>query len=429
MKNTLSYTHFILFFMSIGYSITWCEENNEISLNSNDNFCNRSGWTVTYNYDDYYFTFKHYCCSFQTMIFRENETDKYTIRNFTFQNPFNLKALYIQEKNENVRIYFVDSGRPENFFISFGCFNNENSCRTTIGEKWRPTIQLKSQSIVLFSDIDQRFWIKIYRTITQIAYLFIDGYVMQSVNLEFETAQYVGDPYTNGRYLFTGKSKEESVTFKNSEFTPYVKSVCERNGYNRILYFGKTEINVYANLINTTCYCNAENENITLDNVNTFPDCRYNSSLFDLNLTTIGENKSESENINIYVNVTQWFSIIFKPNRKYILNGLENNENTINFDTLEILENENIIFNLNCNISTLKITSIGKFYFKKNLIINTQILISETNLTNKILFALDGDFSEVKTSLLSKCGKRVYLTKSEYNMCLCNYTEMVYGNP
>ncbi|ELP87181.1 hypothetical protein EIN_093280, partial [Entamoeba invadens IP1] len=357
---------FLLLFLSRSTNY-WCEHSNTLTLQTNSSECYQTNWSYSYNKNDVTFIFKNGCCSSQKISIEHKVGDNMNVH-FRFEKDNYLKALFIREQSTLVRIFIWDNDRPDMLFVSYGCFNGEGYCRTNINDKFRPCAEIFSKGISIYSDVDQKHWIYYHRSKTNIAYLFIDGKVTQSVMFQDRGGGVVGNIYEKTRFLFLGKSHDTTVKvtyFVNAT----ARSVCARKGYERFLLFKNDEIESL-DVFNTKCNCDATNTNITKESVNTYPDCQYNSSLFDLDLTKIQTDTPLTSSINIKFEISKWFSLLFKMNNVYILESIKNKTDILEIEILEMKEGEDITFRLNCVVNNLKISSLGKYYFQSDLQIN-----------------------------------------------------------
>ncbi|ELP86126.1 protein serine/threonine kinase, putative [Entamoeba invadens IP1] len=407
--------------LSIAISTTanfdWCEENGVIKYGYFNN-CTKDYWSVNnsvvyFSDEALNFNFKNGCCQSNTKTF-ENLNDSNTKEKglYFIEEGVQLKTLYIRVKDPNTRIRIGENHRPEGLFVYFGC---RNECRKNVDDGHRTAPVVQKKGLILFSEIDEKFYILITRIdTTNIPYLYISGNVKQTINILFERPINPGGKYSKMRYLFTGP-ETNTVTFYNSFTIGEAKSVCERNNIHRYLLFLPTETNS-GNFQNTNCTC-VPNSNELLNEYSwNYPDCRYNHSLFDLDIQKFKNYENE-----IIVELYEWYRLLQSESVKYTFKPKNEDQYFyMKFEILKIEEDYEVTFEMPVNITTLEIYSFGKYYFKNGLEVQ-QVTLNQ-DFKNTILFAVNGMFIEKKTSLLTQCGKRVFKKGSDDYMCYCNYT-------
>ncbi|ELP88684.1 protein serine/threonine kinase, putative [Entamoeba invadens IP1] len=405
----------ILYVMGIN---DWCEVNGVISWYNNVEKCFRDYWNC--NKDT--FIFGNGCCMGDIKTFEEITPggNEYRIFQFIDYHVINLKTLFIREKYSYHSFYIQERARPDGLFVSVGCFNNETFCRKSVDNGKILGIDLHFKAISIYSDIKENIRIDNYITrIDKPPQLFIDGKEKPNyVEFLFKYLDIYGQQYSQLRFLFTGNVDEENVKVKyeklinNKYFTG--RSVCERNGYKRFLAVLDEKI---TGNVTTTCGCKRENDMEIIEDYNwTFPDCRYNSSLFDLDLTT---DNLESQ-INVNVQISKWYSVIFSTFNNYFLNSISKTNSILTFEKFDMNQNTTVVFNINVLINNLQINSIGMYQFSYDL--NVMNVVYNEEFKNAILFVIKGKLTN-KNNVLSSCGFRAFYTNNDGYMCYCNYTQ------
>ncbi|ELP89717.1 protein serine/threonine kinase, putative [Entamoeba invadens IP1] len=94
------------------------------------------------------------------------------------------------------------------------------------------------------------------------------------------------------------------------------------------------------------------------------------------------------------------------------------------FTHFEMKENIKVEFLIEVFINNLTITSIGDYYFKEG--VNIQTVNHNKDFINKILFSVDKKLTG--DGILSSCGRRAFYVESLLNgyMCYCNYTNGIW---
>ncbi|ELP85473.1 protein serine/threonine kinase, putative [Entamoeba invadens IP1] len=393
----------------------WCEFDGVIQYADDVNCVESSEWNI----NDITFKFTASCCTTQTKTLNDDGEKSGDEKVFSFDNDkIVLKTLFLQLTNNYAKIKIWDGNRTEGLFVAFGCFDNQSFCRTTVRQDKLAYIDHHWHGISLFSDIDQYFYIWIYWEGNELpVQLFIDGYVSQHVTLDYmkSSTQNLSYLYSRNRYLFTGNSNEDLIVIKNKDGV--AKEVCERFKYKRFLFFEKSYKTTY--LSYTACTCKSTTHQLLETYDWNYPDCRYNHSLYDLDLTNDVDNE-----VTIEVQLSSYYSVLFDTNKKYILTPFNDKTTPMTFTHFEMKENVKVEFLIEVFINNLTITSIGDYYFKKG--VNIQTVNNNKDFTNKILFSVDKKLTGDGTLL--SCGRRVFYVESLLNgyMCYCNYTNGVW---
>ncbi|ELP90211.1 hypothetical protein EIN_257110, partial [Entamoeba invadens IP1] len=404
-----------LTFAVISSSYEWCENSNGAISYGVFETCTKKGWSYSTDTNDYdHFSFDDTCCINNTKTLANTGTyarnyQKY----FRFQgNMSNFKTFFIRDHYPNTLYDFYEDSRYQPFFISFGCFNKEQDCRTEVYDYTKTIIGLELRSVSLFSDIDQHFDIWLRRNLTSIPYVHVDGLVSQTVNFNFSDMSAWEGVYSGSRYLFSGSSQvdESRVTFtKRSSSDGWVaKVVCTRSNFKRIMLFKENEITGGVNT--NLCGCEPNNGNFTYSSNFTYPDCDYNSTYLDLDLSNY------SKYNNTYtLTLFEWNTIIISLQKSYTLTSNSTNS-VLKLNLLVLNKDTNIFFRLPVEITTLEVNSPSQTYFEYRLTVDN--IISSTN--DMVLFYLKG-LLELSTNKLSKCGMRIYLSTSLNTPCICEY--------
>ncbi|ELP88789.1 hypothetical protein EIN_437690 [Entamoeba invadens IP1] len=376
---------FIITLVVVSFSYEWCDNSNGIISYGVFETCTKKGRSYTTDTNDYdHFSFDDTCCIYNTKTLANTGTyarnyQKY----FRFQgNMSNFKTFFIKEHYPNTLYDFYEDTRYQSFFISFGCFGNEGYCRKEVSDSSKPIIGLELRSVSLFSDIDQRFDIWLKRNPTSIPYVHVDGLVSQTVNFNFSDMSAWEGVYSGSRYLFSGSSQvdESRVTFtKRSSSDGWVaKSVCTRSNFKRIMLFKENEITEGVNT--NLCGCVPNNGNFTYSSNFTYPDCDYNSTYLDLDLSKLSGNSK-----NYTLPVFEWNTIIISLQKSYTLTSISTNS-ILKLKLLVLDKDTNIFFRLPVEITTLEVNSPSQTCFEYGLTVNN--IISSTN--DVVLFYLEG---------------------------------------
>ncbi|ELP89515.1 hypothetical protein EIN_510820, partial [Entamoeba invadens IP1] len=307
---------FVVFVAHSQVIITYFEVNNVIYFDGFlTNECNQKDFTLTVsttteNGNTIYidsFIFLNSCCNSTLLTFTDlnNPTLEYKI--FNIFQEITLKYFFIQTRFRDSRITLEENNRPDNLFVSMGCFNNEKNCRTEIGDNQRPTVAFFKRGIHLFSNIDQHWWIVFHRneTLSYSPYILIDGTTNQTSTFHLQTNINVGDvEFSYLRYLFSGNEFTQIPTLQwDDDYTHKdlnVKVVCKRTistSENALKRFFMISTSYDENLINESTLCGCvPNSNYIKDDNTTFniSDCRFNSSYFDLDLTKLTKDNNNN---------------------------------------------------------------------------------------------------------------------------------------
>ncbi|EDS88703.1 hypothetical protein EHI_009130 [Entamoeba histolytica HM-1:IMSS] len=399
----------------------WCEIDGVIRYISYESECLRSNWYTESNVTTMWIKMKTGCCLNEMITFDETFGNGTTLtKSFYFldNNYINIKTLFIRESSQDVQILVYERARPEGLFVSFGCYNGNKNCRTSVNSSTPSKIDYNQKGISLYSDIDQKFWIWYYLpNARQPVQLFINGVVKQSVVYQYMVKISLGEPYSKKRFLFTGNSDENMIRFEEGlttgTFIP--KAVCDRFGYKRFLLFKEGEN--YENVTTRDCTCQREGVKLLKNYYYNYPDCVYNSSLFDLALTNLTTYNWKS--ITISIEITDWYSVIFAPDKFWTFIREYEDVKYLNFTVFDMKEQVNVEFQMSVYINKLIISSIGNYYFIEDVVINT--VEYKESLRNKVLFSVDGKLVS-NDGNLNRCGRRAFYSKSDDVVCFCNYT-------
>ncbi|ELP92483.1 protein serine/threonine kinase, putative [Entamoeba invadens IP1] len=401
---------FLTYFVN---SNQWCELGSTI-LYTNNTSCTQNGWSVKINLNKYDFLLTNTMAITGAITFEDTSNDQKSI-NFYFQNPL-ITVLYVKVSSSSTLLYFDEETRPKDLQIVFACDQNEFKCRENVDLGKQPNFYVAQNALLIFSVIDQKPWISSNRSYTQkIAYLYIDGISQQTVNFEFITNPFLGEQNAPTRYLFTGKSGDNQISFDGKTPLNLVpRSVCEKNGIHRFLVFDEHFNN---DTKNKNCFCEPNNTDFSYENNFNFPDCYYNSSMFILNLMNLIENKEDQ--IVITFERTKWASVLFSSSKKYQL--LSQNSEILTFDEINLKDNANVTFHMSVIVKKFVVYKITDFHFLNNLEISEINVIDKNSVINDILFAVDGSYVD-KSDVTTKCGKRCILKESVNSLCNCSYT-------
>ncbi|ELP92821.1 hypothetical protein EIN_003440, partial [Entamoeba invadens IP1] len=443
MRHTKLVVFFVLLFLIKSYCQTienYCQVNNVISFtrtsltNCNQNDFTLTVSTTTENKNTIFidsFNFTNSCCNSTLLTFTDlnNPTPKYKI--FNIFQEITLKYFFIQTRFNNSRITLEENNRPDNLFVSMGCFNNEENCRTEIGDNQRPTVAFFKRGIHLFSNIDQHWWIVFHRneTISYSPYILIDGTTNQTSTFHLQTNINFGDvEFSYLRYLFSGNEFTQIPTLQWDDYTHKdlnVKVVCKRTistSENALKRFFMISTNYDEKLINESTLCGCvPNSNYIKDDNTTFniSDCRFNSSYFDLDLTKLTKNNNNNTEVNLSIN--KWYTPLVSNYQKYIF---KSSLNEIYFEKLELQLNKSLLFEINCIVNNLITTSTANYIFKHSLTINN-IILDREDYSNSILFEIWGTLYD-NTDTLTVCGHRAVMKSHTERVCMCMYTNNNY---
>ena len=313
----------------------WEEKNNVISNTSTTYIRNTTDWGYRMSYYSTgnkieYFDMRPACCQSTVKYFDGKTNFDYaftnnTIHRFNFEkgklkNP--LKAFYIQLGSNRQRFEIQGDYIPENFYIQFGCFKGNTGCITSVDDGNLPTMRTAKPWVLYSVGVDAevciRYW-KITADGKTPPYFYIDGTKDQTAKYIIYADYYKGKNYYDPvMYAATGRITSIAYYF-DSDTLPWsmenvymYKAVCTRaiNGinYRRFMAFKSGDT---ANRNNQKCTCTPKSGTMTKTASSfDFPDCGYNSTLFDLDLSKISETSIISPEMT-------WNSIIFKSNQEY----------------------------------------------------------------------------------------------------------------
>ncbi|KAL7715341.1 hypothetical protein QTN25_007264 [Entamoeba marina] len=186
---------------------TWGESNSIIYWGSSEN---RFGWNVEqglyYNTEYYVFQFDSTCCSSTNMTFNdEDSTDSIGRYLRIFEsgsiliNSFNIKL-----HNPLTSFYINTQGLINFCQLFFGCFDGENTCRTSISNSVRTKVSVYETSLSIFCDIDQYFSIDFNDLfLDNRPFIGINGFNKQTISMNITTLLSSNEGF-DSTYLFTG---------------------------------------------------------------------------------------------------------------------------------------------------------------------------------------------------------------------------------
>ncbi|KAL7713475.1 hypothetical protein QTN25_008996 [Entamoeba marina] len=251
---------------------------------------------------------------------------------------------YFSEISVNFYLKYIND--YTNIYI--GCFDNESDDCNSISKS---NITSFDKSFTVFCDSNQSDLIiqlimkyDNSKNFNGYPYLFFESYSELKLNLIFEND--VTSSNSDGTYyLFTGKNINET-------YLPNIaKSVCSRTDTNRYLLFDEN-ITPYTNCSCWTKYNNKKMDQSTIFN---YPDCNYNSSMFDLILPSSSTTYSLSDDL------LEWYSIQFTAQNQSIQidNGKKLTIDELNINQNDISFNEEVYVKKFNNINNCSNTQKG----------------------------------------------------------------------
>ncbi|KAL7720797.1 Protein serine/threonine kinase [Entamoeba marina] len=356
-------------FINVGLSQSYCLYQESLTSNS-----------VVYNYVNNYEGDSGNCVSGVTyssgyvygflteddveeMIIDTRESDS----SCALTNSFNVSMVNLQyircKYSESFNHYLILENTNNDMNIVIGCFG-ETGC----GKSSYPRIFIYLNNVMIFSDVmDGKIGLELHESCSiENYYDYPFAYVGSSKTqiLSPRVVVYSNSnnwtsirnellPYHGKLYLFTGSNIDidpllyTSLSLINyAQLTSsYVLDVCHRKNTGRYVFVNPS----YSTFSNCSCWSVHNETSISTTTIFNYPDCKYNSTLFDFVLTTNEITYSFNEEL------LSWYSIIFTKSSQSI--DIANNS-TISLDVLNLNQND-ISINGNIYVEQLRITIAG----------------------------------------------------------------------
>ncbi|KAL7712916.1 Uncharacterized protein QTN25_009401 [Entamoeba marina] len=321
----------------------------------------RTGWVLYYPlyYGSFYLSFTFTGNTSSTnMQFVDSDYDGDNVGRYFFLQDSSIVMSSLNYKifNSNTLIYIDTTNNPDGLTFYGGCFNGENLCRTYLSSDIKTRVDLYSQDTILYGDVDQLYLLNYMNSENQLnpPYVYISGIFTQTVSINITFTFYSSINLYEGYYLLTASniSFSDYYLYDGSLGSPdpvtsyQAASICYRDNTNRYAYYLiDTEYST-----NCSCHLTTDSNVITSTTSFTFPDCSYNSSLFDLVLPS-------SISSFIINDLMKWYSILCSSNSQTITPS-----GSLQLTTY-ITEFDSIIFNGYVHIDLLNISKANSVIF------------------------------------------------------------------
>ncbi|KAL7713247.1 Uncharacterized protein QTN25_009095 [Entamoeba marina] len=324
-----------------------------------------------------------------------------------YESPLspNLETVTIKPNNIFLTLYTQYIKDNTHFYI--GCFN-ENGCEPPSSLR----LYFFNSSLSIFSDqpsvngyFNLHFWRDNSNNVNGYPFLFVSFPSLLQTNIDFQTGndQFNFEEFvelSGSYYLYTSVNTEnhnlrfyDDVTdtqYENSEFLAY--SVCSRKNVNRNVMFYQD----HTPYTNCSCYTRNNDIDITSSSLFNYPDCMYNSSIFDLILPLTSEIYSLSDEL------LEWYSIQFTTSYQ----SVEINEGkTLELNELN-LNQDGILFNENVYVNNLLVTTIGASFDT----LNFGCIEYYDYVNNTILFSIQSTETDLCSFGLELVGNDVIIS-------------------
>ncbi|ELP87955.1 protein serine/threonine kinase, putative [Entamoeba invadens IP1] len=348
------------------------------------------------------------CCSDKTYTYKSS-TSTPVSTDFYFEKGVVLEKLFIQTKNTQERFHINDTNMPNELSVILGCDSSE--CRKSTNNLYRPVVEPVNQGIALYSYGNGRWWVLKH---PNELFLFVNGTEASDISFDFSNATSEMKYYVDlTRYAATGHFNKIEMYNKDSLPNLNILPVC-RVSVTMARYVLTTQ-----SIINQDCTCTSKDNsvNINFQTKFNYPDCNYNSSLFDLNLNTTNNVIQREKKYDF--GLSMWNSLILLENVLYIFNSTNNQILTLN--EFKMSSGFSVYFDVETVIKSLKITSRGNFTFNKPLKIVTFTI--NDNIKDQILFFINSTYDNDIQTPLTNCGNRVIHKDYLNTLCDCEYNE------
>ncbi|KAL7716668.1 Protein serine/threonine kinase [Entamoeba marina] len=367
--------------------------------------------TYTYTYT-YYYILNNYNYPFSNKEIIIDFTNYPAIDSYHYTYAYfygssasaNLETVRVKPLNLN---YFMINtySMNDNVHFYYGCYG-EFEC-TSYNSVYT---YIYSHSFTLFLDEKQSYiYLYMYQdnSINGYPYVFIGGlthysaYVYCYISQNFNKAHFIS--LSGSYYLITSENKNLSPNYVyyydyetrvSSYDSFYLRSVCSRKDTDRNVIF-------YVNhptYTNCSCWTKNNDTSITINSVFNYPDCNYNSTMFDLVIP------SSSDTYLLSDDLLEWYSIVFTTSSQSIQINVGK---TLVIDELNINQ-EYISFNENVYVTNLLVTTPGASFETLNFIYIDYSLINPIHS----LFNLMGTTTTLSSFGLEQIGNDVFIKTS-----------------
>ncbi|ELP93606.1 hypothetical protein EIN_063510 [Entamoeba invadens IP1] len=376
--------------------VGWGEINNVIRpiyLETSDE------WTIE-TYNENVFTFNYNCCTYQEKGYNDTnltENDVSVSREWKFFGIINMKHFFLMTRPEKEKVTIYEDDRPEGLVITFGCFDGSTGCRQT--QTLRTEIFVKNKGVVLHSKIDEQWIITISRDLYQekIPLVYIDGKVQQTVSINLLSFTLVDVDYP-AMYLLSGILMNENVNLYTSDSTHEIKSVCTKGNFSRMKLVSK-EGTGYGPSYN----CNCNPDKLKPFDEFDYPDCKHNSTFFNLNLVEF----------DFYLfKQASWETITYKESGDLLLISTLD---SLHFTILTVIQIV-MIFGVYVKIDKLIFVE-GDLHFEMGASIDS-IEYTNQNLVETTLFCVKREFYTKNNSFVQR-GNHVFYIQNTCNKVPC----------
>ncbi|KAL7721220.1 Protein serine/threonine kinase [Entamoeba marina] len=394
-------TLLLAFFASICYSQCWVDSTVNLTTSfeyktlTDSSGCSSLVWGSSILYfqsfellesNELLFDFRNYTDSIQTASYPKNNKFPY------------LKTVKIQPKT--IYYFYIHLDNVQGCTnIYYGCFD-EVGCESSSF----PYVYLYSTSFTFFADETQnnkmfQLYLDVDNSVNENGYpfVFIGGATQRlQTTLEFSTSIEKLNSLSGMYYLCTAEHLEMNIGFIYlNNYGSYQdlseQSVCSRKNYDRFVMFHKD----HATYTNCSCLIQNEDTQITSLTLFNYPDCNYNSSLFDLTLPSLSNSYSLD---NDYL---EWFSIIFTyPNQQILMEE----SSTLMLEELNITQ-KHVFFNGNVTVKNLTLSEPGAEFNNLNF---ENIEFSSIGIDD-ILFSLNSTTTDFNSYPFEQVGTDYYI--------------------
>ncbi|ELP88328.1 protein serine/threonine kinase, putative [Entamoeba invadens IP1] len=391
----------------------WCKNDNSIYYDYNKGVCTLRGWNIISNddssvqQDNITFTLQaDSVMVFNSASLKSDAIYLYT-RHFKFDNGNKMNSLLFVNRDKPEQNIIHDTNRPNGLYIGIGCYDwvtpKNVACRTTAYENARTIVDIHYNGVLLYSDINEKFILNIWRYSNQTnpVQLYIEGDVSQDVTVQLKNFPSRND-YNKANYIFTGKNIYNINLLNGSN--QYITRACTRNAISRFILLSSN---------NPVIDCDCIPDNATVATAFNYPDCQYNNSYFVINLS-----KLEATN-NIVTTIFEqsiWYSLYVNVRIQYLITSTND---TLSFNIITVRENTNVLFNTMVQTDTIEITGSANFTFAKGVDVTT-IIITNNTADKFVLFYVHEEFTIPDG--VDRCGYRVIKSDTPNRSTLCSCT-------
>ncbi|KAL7711732.1 Uncharacterized protein QTN25_010615 [Entamoeba marina] len=323
-------------------------------------------------------------------------------------NATNLKIFQFMNYHESSAVSLDTSNYLTKIQVLLGCFGSQTGCIDPEGGY--NTVNIQGPPVtILTDDADYHICTYYYNIVEDpfsYPYTYIDGVADQSIRVVLNKENLL--PYSKMYYLFTVPSRHSSFSYQTSSWessTDYKPgSVCSRKDINRYVLFEENQT-IYTNC---SCWTRDNETDMTVDSIFNYPDCNYNSTLFDLVLPS-----NSSTTFSLSDDLLEWYSILFTNSGQSIE---INDGKTLTIDELD-LNQDDISFTENVKVNNLTVTIPGALFVALDFDSINFDGIDETT----VLFSIESTNTDLESHGLQKCNETEVIS----NKLNCDGTSII----